>query len=191
MARLHYNGVSGTLGASLTNSATSVTLAAALTHSGGTNVPTIASPDFLPLSILDTSNKLSEVVYVTAYTAGATTATISRGKEGTSGVVHASGDPYTHALLALDLGGVLTKTTTYGMTVDDTTIIANGSSITITLPSAVTAGATGKAYTVKNINATTATLASAAGTIDGVSTKSLVQYASISVVSDGTNWMVV
>lgn len=104
MARLHYNGVSGTLGGSLSNSATSVTFAAALTHSGGTNVPTIASPDYLPLSILDSSGRLAEVIYLTAYTSGATTGTITRGREGTTGVTHASGDTYTHAATAADLG---------------------------------------------------------------------------------------
>lgn len=192
MARLHYNGVTGTLGGSLTNSATSVTLAAALTHSGGTNVPTVASPDYLPLSILDSTGKLSEVVYVTAYTSGATTATISRGKEGTTGVSHANGDTFTHALTSLDaVDSLATKTSNYGMSIEDSLIISNGTSLTITLPSAVSAGASGKVYTVKNIHSTSATLASAAGTIDGVTTKTLVQYAAYSVVSDGANWMVI
>jgi hypothetical protein len=84
-----------------------------------------------------------------------------------------------------------TKTSNYSMTTSDAVIVANGSSLTITLPSAVTATATGKFYTVKNIHTTSCTVASAAGTIDGASTKSLVQYAALSVVSDGTNWMVV
>jgi hypothetical protein len=84
-----------------------------------------------------------------------------------------------------------TKTGNYSMTTSDAAIVANGSSITITLPSAVTAGATGKEYTVKNRHTTNCTVASAAGTIDGTATKSLVQYASLTVVSDGANWMVV
>lgn len=92
MARLRYNGLRTTLGASLTNSATSVTFAAALTHSNGTAVPTLAGSDYIPLVILDSSGHLSEIVWLTAYTSGATTGTIARGKEGTSGVTHAAGD---------------------------------------------------------------------------------------------------
>ena len=102
MARLRYNGLKTTLGASLTSSATAVTFAAALTHSGGTAVPTIVAGNYIPLSILDT-NGVTEIVYLTAYTAGATTGTITRGREGTPAVAHASGDRVVHAILALDL----------------------------------------------------------------------------------------
>lgn len=102
MTRLRYNGVVGALGASLTNSATSVTFAAALTHSGGTNVPTLAGNDFIPLTILDTKGVPSEIVYLTAYTAGATSGTIVRGREGTSGVAHSNGDKIVHAPSVVD-----------------------------------------------------------------------------------------
>lgn len=102
MARLRYNGLSTTLGASLTSSATSVTFAAALTHSNGTSVPTITGSDFIPLAILDSSGHLSEIVYLTAYTAAATTGTITRGQEGTTGVSHASGDKVAQATLVAD-----------------------------------------------------------------------------------------
>jgi hypothetical protein len=109
--RLHYNGVATgsagaltalALGASLTSSATSITFNAALTHDNGTAVPTIASPDYLPLTILDGSGLVSEVVHLTAYTAGGTTGTIVRGRAGTSGVAHSSGDKIVHALLSFD-----------------------------------------------------------------------------------------
>lgn len=93
MARLRYNGLRTTLGGSgLTSSATSVTFGAALTHSNGTNVPTIVSPDYIPLVILDASGHESEIVWLTAYTSGATTGTISRSQEGTTGVSHSLGD---------------------------------------------------------------------------------------------------
>lgn len=84
-----------------------------------------------------------------------------------------------------------TKTANYTMTTADTLILSNGTTLTITLPSAVTAGATGKQYTVKNINASAATLGATAGTIDGATTKTINQYESFSVVSDGSNWQVV
>lgn len=104
MARLRYNGLSTTLGGSgLTNSATSVTFAAALTHSNGTNVPTITGSDYIPLAILDSTGKLSEVVWLTAYTAAATAGTIARGKEGTSGVSHSSGDKVVQSPLVDDV----------------------------------------------------------------------------------------
>lgn len=105
MARLRYNGLSTTLGASLTNVDTSVTFGAALTHSNGTAVPTITGSDYIPLSILDSSGHLSEIVWLTAYTTGTTTGTIARGKEGTSGVAHSSGDKVVQAPLAEDVSG--------------------------------------------------------------------------------------
>lgn len=113
MARLRYNGlatgaadstVSLTLGGSLTNSATSVTFSAALTHSNGTAVPTITGTDYIPLAILDANGHLSEVVWLTAYTAAATSGTIARGKEGTSGVAHSSGDKVVQAAFTRDVG---------------------------------------------------------------------------------------
>lgn len=111
MARLCYNGLatgaSGStvglsLGVSLTSSATSVTFNAALTHSNGTAVPTITGSDYIPLEILDTNGRLSEIVYLTAYTAAGTTGTISRGKEGTTGVAHSSGDKIVHGATVMD-----------------------------------------------------------------------------------------
>lgn len=86
--RLRYNLLETTLGASLTNVATSVTFAAAL-QEGGVNIPTIAAPDYLPLTIGGT-----EVVWLTAYTAGATSGTIVREPAGESqdGIAHSSGE---------------------------------------------------------------------------------------------------
>jgi hypothetical protein len=101
MARLRYNGLAGTLGAALSDSATSVTLAAKLTYVGG-DVPTLAAGGYFPLSILDADGLCAEVVYVTAYTAAATTATILRGRERSAGVAHDSGATFVHGPTALD-----------------------------------------------------------------------------------------
>lgn len=90
MARLRYNGIVGTLGGSLSSSATSVTFTTTLTHSGGVNVATITNGDYLPLSILDSTGVLTEIVYLTAYTAGGTSGTIIRGCEGTTGTAQSS-----------------------------------------------------------------------------------------------------
>jgi hypothetical protein len=85
-------------------------------------------------------------------------------------------------------GAVQTKTTAYTMLVTDALVISSGVT-TITLPSAVTAGAGHKA-TVKREDATNATtVGSTAGTIDGASTASLgSNHATITVMSDGANW---
>lgn len=83
-----------------------------------------------------------------------------------------------------------TKTADYTLTASDTVILANAT-MTATLPSAVTAG-NGRQYTVKNRHATaTVTLASAAGTIDGVATVAIASMQALTVVSDGTNWWVI
>jgi hypothetical protein len=83
--------------------------------------------------------------------------------------------------------GLQTLTTTQTLNSTHRCVLANGSSITITLPSAVTS-AFGREYVIKNVNATSLTVGSAAGTIDGAATKSLAQFATLTAISDGTNW---
>lgn len=85
---------------------------------------------------------------------------------------------------------LVTKTASYAAALTDWVILANGAAVTITLPSAVTATA-GKIFTVKNLNAASATVASAAGTIDGAATKTLAQWVSSDFISDGANWFAV
>lgn len=68
--------LAGTLGADLSDSATSITLSAAITG--------LAAGAILEIGL--------EAVYVTAYTTGATTATVIRGWEGTMPADHASGE---------------------------------------------------------------------------------------------------
>lgn len=61
---------------------------------------------------------------------------------------------------------------------------------TITLPTAV--GCVGYQFVVKNTAATTVTLATTGGqTIDGASTQSITQYTALTVVSNGTNWILI
>lgn len=91
MTRLRYNGLSARLGAPLTNVATAITFDGPLTHSGGIAVPTIISGDFIRLAILDAPGRLAEIVNLTAYTAGATTGTIVRAQEDTTGKAHGTG----------------------------------------------------------------------------------------------------
>lgn len=103
MARLRSDNSVGTLGASLSSSDVTITFASAPSFA------TIAAGDFIPL-VLDppgaaASNGNYEVVYLTAYTAGATTGTILRGMEGTTGVAHASGATWLCSPTSRDLAG--------------------------------------------------------------------------------------
>lgn len=101
MSRLRYNGIQTTLGATLNS--TTITFAAALTYNNGTNVPTIVAGDYIPLSILSPAGLLEEIVYLTAYTAAATTGTVVRGREGTPSANRSSGDTVVGASTLFDL----------------------------------------------------------------------------------------
>ena len=70
------------------------------------NLPAIASPDIAVL-VLDPAGSAGapEVVYVTAHTASATSATISRAQEGTSAREHAQSIPWVHGPTTYDLKG--------------------------------------------------------------------------------------
>lgn len=88
MARLRYNNALGLLGAGLTSGGTTITFSPAPAFA------TLTGDDYIPLQLdppaSHTPSASFEVVYLTAYTAGATTGTISRGQEGTSGVSHST-----------------------------------------------------------------------------------------------------
>jgi hypothetical protein len=67
------------------------------------NLPTIDANKYAALTLdPDTSNE--EVIYVTAFTAGDTTATIVRGREGTTAVSHAVAAPWIHGPTLFDFG---------------------------------------------------------------------------------------
>lgn len=87
---------------------------------------------------------------------------------------------------------VATKTAGYTLTGTDSIVIGNAASLTLTLPSAVAQG-TGKVFRIKNRHSSALTVAVVAsgGTIDGAATKSLAQWAFLTVVSDGANWYIV
>lgn len=128
MTRMRYNGLSTaaapvSLGASLTNSGTTITFNAALTYLDGTAVPTLTGTQYIPLAILNPGrNAAREVVWLTAYTSGATTGTIGRGKESTVGVAHDSGDLVVHGPTVDDVGFIGVKAYRSGATT-----FANGS----------------------------------------------------------------
>lgn len=66
-------------------------------------------------------------------------------------------------------------------------IVLASNTVTLTLPSA--SGFVGRRMTVKNIGSGTVTITPASGTLDGAANKALaVQYSSVDLVTDGTNW---
>ena len=87
-----------------------------------------------------------------------------------------------------------TKTANYTATVNDHTIICNNSSgsITISLPAA--SGCSGRTYVIKKISGLLNDVVinpNGAETIDGAATRTLtVQYESVLIQSDGTNWVI-
>lgn len=92
---------------------------------------------------------------------------------------------------AKNITPVTTKTANYTVATTDYIIAANGA-ITVTLPSATTAG-NGRTFRVKRISNSGPVLVNAtAGTIDGNTTIEInAQWASITVVSDGSNWLII
>jgi hypothetical protein len=142
VSRLRYNGLSGTLGASLGSDAgdTTITFAAKLTHVGG-DVPTIASGAYIPLSLLGSGGKCAEVVHLTSYTAEATTGTVVRGREGSSRIAHDNGATFVNGGLAddtaLPYAGINTQSDDYTLVLGDLgklVYMTKGTATTLTVP---------------------------------------------------------
>lgn len=88
---------------------------------------------------------------------------------------------------------VAVKSGAYTLTASDDVILANATSagFTLTLPTAV--APVGRVYSIKKTDATSNVVTVAttsAQTIDGLTTRTIdIQYGSLTVVSDGTNWL--
>lgn len=88
MARRTYDNAVGRLGSALASGGTTIDFGSAPSFA------TLAGGDYIPLVLEPAGSSASpnlEIVYLTAYTAGQTTGTILRGREGTAAVAHASG----------------------------------------------------------------------------------------------------
>lgn len=85
----------------------------------------------------------------------------------------------------------LARTTAYTITNNDYFIDCTSGTFTVTLPAS--SGRTGRIFVIKNSGTGTITVdGNAAETIDGAATYSLsVQYATIQLMSDGTNWKII
>jgi len=87
---------------------------------------------------------------------------------------------------------IQTKTANYSILGTDDIVICTSGSFTVTLPTA--AARSGKPFIVKNTGSGSITMASTSSqTIDGLTASStvLVQYDSLTFVSDGANWVIV
>lgn len=82
---------------------------------GLADLPAIGSTEYAPIAIFRTDNAgrviQKEIVYVTAHTAGATSATVTRGREGTTAQAWNAGDRFSHTDTALDNLIVCTSST--------------------------------------------------------------------------------
>lgn len=92
------------------------------------------------------------------------------------------------------LGGrrkaIVAKTTTYAAAKTDHIINATSGTFTVTLPTAVSD--TGREFVLKNSGTGVLTIATTSSqTIDGSTTRTLNQYDSLTVVSDGANWIII
>lgn len=135
--RARFNFVSGTLSGALTNVATSMSAA------GLANLGVIDSTNYAAIAIEN------EIVWVTAHTAGATTATILRAQEGTAAAAHNSGVAWQHGPTAADVPGdwtLYTPTLTQSATVTKTVTYAKymkiGRKVTVIVALAVTGAGT-------------------------------------------------
>ena len=101
MARLRYNLVETTLAAGIDDNDTAVTFSTALQESG-VDIPTVAAPDYLPITLSG-----SEIVWLTAYTTGATSGTIERNPtdEDQVPITHLTGASVQHNPTKLDFTG--------------------------------------------------------------------------------------
>jgi hypothetical protein len=98
---LQYNNESGTLGAALTSSGTTITFEVA------PNFATLTAGQYIKLC-LDEGTSSFEIVYLTAYTAGATTGTITRQAEDSTNwpeTTHSLGGTWVNAPTVADFGG--------------------------------------------------------------------------------------
>lgn len=96
----------------------------------------------------------------------------------------------THPDVTLGYRSVGASTTV--VATSDRTIIANGATVTVTLPDPTTVRRDIR-FTVKNINAASATVVSAgtSKTIDGAASQTLAQWAVQNYMSDSTQWLIV
>jgi hypothetical protein len=101
---------------------------------------------------------------------------------------------FQHTFATAGTGGVIgnfvQKNSTYSVSTSDYYVECTANTFTINLPTAVGIG--GQSFVIKNSGAGVITVdGSGAETIDGALTVTLNQYDSLTVVSNGTNWIII
>lgn len=185
-----------------------VTVAARLSHSS-TGIPAVGLGTALDLSAERSDGSLGTMARIEAkwtdptlgsedgdlnfYTVlnGVVSSVMSLTSTGNVGI----GTPSSpHSVLHVDgalATAISTKTANYTLTTTDSIILADATAanINVTLPTA--SGISGRQYTVKRIDGSVNT-ATVVGTIDGAANYTLsAQWKYVTVVSDGTNWMII
>jgi hypothetical protein len=100
--RLRYDGVETYLANQLDAGVTTIEFTTFLSTDGGTPIDTLVGDEYLALSILDANYRLAEIVYLTAYDAGAVVGTIERAAEGTADRTHPVDNKVVHATTVMD-----------------------------------------------------------------------------------------
>ncbi len=191
-------------GFGITTGTLMITLAAGIAFANGVYVKNTAPQEYtLPGAIGDgtykiyiTANSQEDGTYTIAYTAGSVPAggVYLYDITTVSAIITASSDKRTYVANKLKQKSVLTKTATYTVLPTDEIFLCNATSgaVTLNLPSA--ALLSGKEYEIKKIDSSGNTViieGYGSETIDGATNKTLSsQYASVKIVSDGSNWYV-
>jgi hypothetical protein len=136
----------------------------------------------------------AEIVRVTAISTD--TLTITRAQESTTARTIVVGDQFSASITNKTLNDLeylpyVAKTAAYTIAATDYIINCTANRFTVTLPTAVSIA--GRSYIIKNSGTSTITVATTSSqTIDGATTFILqVQYQTVTVVSNGANWIII
>ncbi len=155
---------------------------AALTKAGDTMTGTLTALNIAAGTTASYDIGTSGVKFKAAYFSGTVTANLFSGSGASLTSIPRTGVSLNFAVSA--------KTGTYPMVVGDDIIVVTSGTFTVTAFTPV--GSSGRIIWVKNAGSGVVTVATAAGTIDGAATYSLsIQYQSVTLASDGTNWHIV
>lgn len=189
------NGLSGSVsliggtGITLTVLFNTITIAASGGGSGTVTSVGLTAPSFLTVTGSPITTSGSLALSLTAQTAN----TFLAAPNGSSGTptfrtIVAADLPAGTAGINRTITSVSTPTTAGSTALIDYVYLVSGTT-TVTLPTAVS---NTNLYVIKNISGTTTIATTSAQTIDGSSSATLsVQFTSLSLISDGSNWNIV
>lgn len=147
--RLYVDFLKGTLDATLGDNAGGTDLT--LSSPELASLPVVTAPEFVKVTLDLEQTGAPEIVYVTDHASLATTATITRGEEGTAARQHLSGVKWAAAVTAADMREAVSPRvdvvdvagTTYTVEDEDSGKVlrfTDAAAVTVTLPQALTIG---------------------------------------------------